>query len=155
MRRAQIEMIGLVFIVVLLVIGAVLYVRFSTADTSGTRAAQDMQGATSFLVAVKETTIPSCGASIERVAAACIERRSLCPGSDPCSRLQDSLDALAHIALGERGVHYNLSIEGTGIEAVDGCRSGDARVDLVAAPRSPIVLSGGRSQRFLVLSVCK
>lgn len=151
MRRGQMEMVGLVFIVVLLIIGAVLWIRLSAIDTGGGQRAQDLQGATSFLVALKETTLPMCGTSFERVAASCAAGGTLC--GDPCYEAQTAMREIAQTALGDRGVRYNLSIEQTGLTVINGCDSANLSVDIAAAPRAPLVLPSG-AQRNIVLSIC-
>lgn len=152
MRRGQTEMIGLVFIVVLIVVGIVIYLRMSVDDVENVE--QEQQGSVSFLVALKETTLPACGVSFERAAAACFQGETLCTSRDPCLEIQNTMDELSLVLL-RQGFKYNLSIEGTALETVSSCQSGDRSVDLLMAPRVPLVYASGGAQRFLRLSVCR
>ncbi len=153
-RRGQTEMIGLVFVVALIALGIVLYARLGTRSGDGGAAqAEQAQGSASLLVSLLETTVPSCGSSFERVAAACVEGRPMCASGDPCGEAQAVLENVSAIALDARGAKYNLSVEGTGmgIASAD-CASADPRVDLVAAPRVPLLTATGT--RYLRLSLC-
>jgi len=152
MKRAQMEMVGLIFIVIILVVGIVLYLRFSIPD-GPTVPVQELQSVTSFLVAAKETTIPACGTSVERTIAACLEDRTLCTSRDPCYEAQVALETLAAEMLPLQGFTYNLSVDGSSIMIEDGCVSADPRIQLLAAPRIPIVFAGS-AQRQLILAIC-
>jgi len=89
MNKGQMEMVGLVFIVIIVILGIFIYLQVATRtpDVDSTVS----QEATSFLIAFKESTIPSCGASVEQVAAACIEKKGFCSSGDPCFELQEFL----------------------------------------------------------------
>ncbi|MDD9953873.1 MAG: hypothetical protein OXR66_06070 [Candidatus Woesearchaeota archaeon] len=149
MKRAQIEMIGLVFIVLLLVVGIMLYLRFSSPPEQNNEGT--FQGATSFLVALKESAV--CDASFERVAAACIEGHAFCDSGDPCLEAQLFMDEITSEFLVQH--KFNLSIERTDVQVVVDCESGDQRTLLAAAPRTPIVLSRGVIGGNIVLSICR
>lgn len=146
MRRAQTEMIGLVFVVVILVLGFLLYLKFS----SGGGGSVPDQSST-YLVALKETTIPACKTSVERIAAACLEGETLC--GDPCSRLEETFRSIAGQTLVREGFRYNLSLIGSVSNSSD-CASADPAVELTSAPRAPIV-SGGHVIGYLELAMCR
>ncbi len=159
MRKAQIEMIGLVFVVVILVLGIVLFVRFNAISSGGTgeytRQAAATQQASAFMTALKETTVPLCGASVERVARACLEDDYyICP-LDPCDALQSVFSDIGEQTLTKQGLYYNLSLEGRDVNVTVGCNSSTPTVQLSSALRSEIILSGGRGTGYFRLSVCR
>lgn len=156
-RRGQIEMVGLVFVVVLLILGILLYVRLSAAgdERAGdlTDTAERVQQSNSFLVALKETTL--CGTTFERAVRACIEDERLCPSGDPCIEVQDTMDRIVAATLIPQGYLFNLSIVGTDVMNVTGCISADPEVLLASGAESTIVLSGARPSGRLKLSICR
>ena len=146
--RAQVEMIGLVFVVLILVIGIVLYARFSVVPEQ-----EPPETTSAFLTALKETTVDSCNANVERVARACLEGTPFCVTGDPCTELQDTFDEVGGV-LDRQGIVYNLSLEQTSVMTGD-CPSSNPTVGLSSAPVSEIVLSGGVSKGRIRLSVCR
>ncbi len=152
MRKGQMEMVGLVFVVILVVIGIVMYLLFSLPTDGGASQAQ-LQGITSFLISLKETTLPGCSASFERVVAACVQGERLCGSGRPCREAQRAMEA-ASAFLQDSGYAFNLSLFGTGLMVVDGCASAEPGVPLLAAPRLPIVYEGGLRE-YLVLAICR
>lgn len=153
MRKGQMEMIGLVFVVVLIVVGIILYVSLSERNSSDgiVRTAKDVQTYTSFLTALAETDVPECGIPVSRVAAACLERdRNLCDG-DPCRALNDTIQLIAAATLKEQGLRYNLSLDQTSIQAYDRC---NASAINAYAPSIPIVTPGGIPGK-ITLTICR
>jgi len=149
-RRAQMEMVGLVFVVVILVLGIVLYVSFS--QPRGTNTAAQVMGQSSFLNAMLETQVPECGVSISRLAQACIQNEGFC--GDACDKVQFALDRIVNMTLIEQGVKYNISIEGTGIMNYSSdCKSSDNRTRLGPGAQAFVTLNGGTRQ--LVLYTCR
>ncbi|MBR9700259.1 hypothetical protein GOV11_00130 [Candidatus Woesearchaeota archaeon] len=168
MRRGQTEMIGLVFIVVALLLGLLVYVKFSVIvkNPAGDLVdrARDVQQTSSFLVALKETTVPNCGgAPMERLARACIENdRSFCITGRPCDMLQELFENLVKVTLVKQGIKFNLSLEGTEVMVVStdvngdlDCVSADRSVDISSAPVGEVVLSGGSGKGYIRLSMCR
>ena len=125
-RKGQMEMVGLVFVVPVIVIGIIMYVTFSgTTDNTGT--ARQVQAYTSFITAFGETELPACGLPAARVAQECFEYpigSSIC-GGEPCDALQEAMDAILASTLERQGIGYNMSLEGTGVMSASGfqCRS--------------------------------
>lgn len=150
------EMIGLVFIVVIIVIGIVLYISSSNKVNrdDGTGQAQGVQKSTSFLTALAETRIPACGVPLSRVVQACVNDEVFCDNGDPCKTLQRTFDKVAAHSLYEQGMKYNLSVEGTAVQNISGCNSSSVNTRILAAPRQPIPLTNGQ-QTYLVLSICR
>jgi hypothetical protein len=131
-RRGQFEMIGLVFVVLIIVVGIVLYMLLGS-----NRPLPAAKGGSSFLVALTETTVPACDASVEELARACVKQESLC--DDPCFAAQEAFETIGSASLGKAGYRYNLSIEGTAVMVVEGdCVSADPRIALREAPRQTI-----------------
>lgn len=155
-RRGQMEMIGLVFIVVIIIIGMVLYLSLSGKDTGGATAnrAASAQKSSSFLTAIVETDIVGCGVPLSRVAQACVRREAFCDNDDPCITLERAMTKLANETLYVQGVKYNLSLEGTLAQTDSDCDSANLSVSLIAAPRQPIPLGNGQTVD-LVLSICR
>lgn len=153
MRRGQLEMIGLVFIVLLLVVGIVLYAKFAGKSQTGDRSTK-LQGAGSFLIALSETSVPSCGTSFSKVVSACALGKSFCLTGDPCLEAQRTMELLASETLDKQGIAYNLSIQGTPLAVfTDDCESANPAVDVLAAPNVEIVLGGGTTRK-MTLALC-
>ncbi|HIH24706.1 TPA: hypothetical protein HA251_06760 [Candidatus Woesearchaeota archaeon] len=150
------EMIGLVFIVVIIIIGMVLYLSLSGKDDSGARAnrAANAQKSSSFLTAIAETDIVGCGVPLSRVAQACVRREVFCDNGDPCITLERAMTKIANETLYAQGMKYNLSLEGTRVQAESDCDSANLSVSLIAAPRQPIPLGNGQTVD-LILSICR
>lgn len=154
MRRGQMEIIGLVLIVAVLLIGIVVYLQLSADNPGleGVQAAKDVQGTTSFVVALSETSVEACGGvPFWRVARACAERERFCASQDPCGALQETVDAVAAATLAAQGLKYNLSVEHTPVQSAQEC---DLTMDRSAATPVPILLSNGESVS-LVLVLCR
>lgn len=159
MRKAQMEMIGLVFVVVILVLGVVLFIKFKSISggTSGDyiRQAAETQQASAFMTSLKETSVPACSTTVERVARACLEDDYfICP-SNPCVELQNIFETITNGTLTKQGILYNLSLEGSEVMAMKSCNSSDTRVLLSSAQRAEVILSGGSGVGHIRLSVCR
>lgn len=154
MRRAQAEMLGLVLIVAVLMIGVVLYMALAADDPAlaGVQAAKGVQGTSSFVVALSETSVAGCnGQPFWRVARACAQREPFCMSQDPCGEAQETLDTVVGATVAPQGLRYNISVERTPIAAADGC---DLTMDRTAAAPAPIVLGNGESVN-LVFMLCR
>jgi len=154
MRRGQVELIGMVFVVLVLVVGLILYVRFAGSNTGTEQQTQTSQSTSAFLTALRETNVPECRANVERVARACQEEQPLCTSGKPCIELQKIFDKVAQATLYQQGLVYNLSLEKTAV-MTGSCNSSDQRQLLVAAPVTDIVLTGGNAKGRIRLSICK
>ena len=153
MRKAQMEMIGLVFIVLIIVVGIVLYLRFSTRDTLGvSRVAVEVQGSNSFLTSLAETEIPQCKATVARVARACKEGENYCLSGDPCGELHDTFSKITEASLVKQGVKFDLRLEGS-VRVQEGCAGLAPPVSLSSASVLPVILSTGQSK--ITLSICR
>jgi hypothetical protein len=147
MRRGQMEMIGLVFIVIVLVIGIVLFLTFMPKA----RASQgSFREGESLLIAFGQATVPACGVSVSEVARQCANGGTCRDGSDACVHLSE---ALGHIAPTLDQWSYNISLEGTAVMHENGCQSANPRQPLQGTPTLPIPLGGGRVAK-LKLAVC-
>lgn len=157
-RRGQTEMIGVVFIAVMLIVGVLIYARMSS-DGGGSTNARDAvveQEAESFIISLLAADVEQCGTNFEGVARACLERDTICDSADPCGELQDMMTLVAGETLTKYGTRYNLSVEGTGASVVVACNSSDRRVLLHANSRQEIIGSGGMPLgKGLVLGVCR
>lgn len=151
MRRGQVEMVGLVFVVVIIVLGIVLYMQFSGSKTSAVP--KDQQRTNSFLVALTETTVPACGDTFARVAKSCVVGDAIC--QQPCETLSRTMADIAAQAL--PGAKYSLRLEsGDGRQvyahAEDHCTADAASI--IAAPQQPIPFGGGENV-YLTLTLCR
>jgi hypothetical protein len=121
-KRAQMEMVGLVFVVLIVILGIVLYVSFSTRD-SGTSPRKEIQTYTSFLNAFGETEVQSCGLPVAQVARECaFAENNICEG-DPCGALQHAMDVVLAETLKEQNIKYNMILEGTATGSSNECDS--------------------------------
>jgi len=164
MRKGQMEMIGLVFVVVIIVFGILLYLKFSTrGDTGGiTKRAEVTQSQSAFLVALKETDIPSCQAPFWRVAKACLENDPFCTGEDACAVLQDTIQTIADLTLTEQGTLYDIRLKGTDVQYAPKdtsttpeplCDVEDLNEEFLISAAQPIAHTGGQAD--LLLTICK
>lgn len=154
MKRGQVEMVGLVFVVFILVFGIIVYLKLS-AGSAGT-VAKESQGSTSFLIALLETDVPNCDSELQTVIAACAEGRSLCRGgAGPCHEAQRAIETVTEHTLVYEGMRFNLSVSETELSVVNDCESGDTNVLLSSAFEAPIVLSSARIGPSMQLSICR
>ena len=147
MRRAQMEMIGLVFVVLIVAMGLVLYVSFSPSRAPGPH--KEVNTYVSFLNAFAESDITSCGAQgmpVARVAQECAAGNPEVCGRDPCDMLQNAMDKVLRETLFVQNIKYNMSLEGTGISSVNDCDSASTGVY-----RSTLPLRS----RALYLEICR
>jgi hypothetical protein len=151
-RRGQMEMIGLVFVVVLLVLGIVLYLAFAGKTRSPTTARQ-VQESNSFLTAIADTHIPACKVKFSEVAQSCAGGGFL-PCSNPCVELDFAVDRIANATLLREGRKYNLSLVGKDVMNYSDCESADPKTLITSAPQLAIVLGGGRVKQ-LSLAYCR
>ena len=124
-QRAQMEMIGLVFVVVLIVVGIILYLTLSDRVNTSKPVQKDVQYSTSFRTALAETEIPECQAAVTHVAYACITQDLSYCNSLPCEALQRAMDAITEETLKRQGIKYNLSLDQTSVQSISGCDSGN------------------------------
>jgi hypothetical protein len=144
------EMVGLVMVVVIIILGIVLYLAFSDKSPSLTGKAKDTQTYTSFLTALSETDVPSCGVAFSQVAGACLAGNpSLCDGKDPCVETQKAMREVLRHTLYRQGINYNLSLGK--VENVSGCL---ANASEMYSPSIPVVYPGGGGSGKLTLSIC-
>lgn len=145
----QMEMVGLVFVVLIIVIGIILYVAFSNpADSTGTT--RQVQAYVSFITAFGETELPSCGLPAARVAQECAERpagSSIC-GGRPCEELEEAMEAVLARTLKDQGIGYNMSLQGTGVQSVSGFQCQNTYTATLPVGR-------GNGGTVLLLQVCR
>jgi hypothetical protein len=150
MKKAQVEMVGLVFVVVIIVIGIILYMSFANKNQAPDT--KDLQRSNSFLVALSETTVPGCSDPFSRVVQSCVLNEATC--QQPCEQLETVMDQTAQYALA--GSKYSLRVEdatGTVFARVEDDCTKDA-ASIIAAPRQPIPFGNGRTA-YLVLTLCR
>jgi hypothetical protein len=150
MRRAQVEMIGLVFVVVIIVLGIILYMQFSKSKIS--TVPKDIQRSNSFLVALTETTIPACRESFSRVAQSCVLNEQTC--EDPCGKLKETMQDTAKYGLA--GSKYSIRVEdagGTLFASVEQDCTKNAPA-IIAAPKQPLPFGNGQTA-YLVVTLCR
>jgi hypothetical protein len=150
--KGQMEMIGLVFVVVIIVLGMFLYLRFSDSPSESiVRTAKEVQLYTSFLTALSETDVPDCGVPVSRVAAACLEDDADLCGGTPCEALNNTINTIAEATLKRQGIRYDLRLEGTAVQAADRC---NITVTSSYSPSIPIVTPSGIPGK-ITLTVCR
>lgn len=158
-RRGQTEMIGVVFIAVLMIVGVLIYARMSADGNSSGNLYNAVveQEAESFIISLLATDVPDCGTNVEGVARACLEHdTNICRTGDACDVLQETMELVASETLTTFGMRYNLSVEGSPVSVVVVCNSSDRRVLLYANSRQEIIGSGGMPLgKGLVLGVCR
>jgi hypothetical protein len=147
------EMVGLVFVVVILVLGIVLYLQFASKARSPV--AQQSQASSSFLTALADTYVPACNVRFSEVARECASGgfSDLVCG-DPCAEAQIVMNKIAAVTLLREGKKFNLSLSGKNVQYVSGCNSADPTVQIVAAPQIVIPLGSGRVAN-LGLALCR
>lgn len=168
MRRAQIEIMGLVIIVVLVVIGLFfsLALRSPTESRPVSQVYSDEKLASDFLITFLETTEPTCSATMRDIAIDCIrynvsgQHRYNCKGLDSCAFINDSLHNISSNTLDPWGISYVLSFTHTiGEETeelvrVDHTQCDDSR-DQSAPGIQPIPLYGSAPGSALMkLEIC-
>jgi len=97
MKKGQIEMIGLVLVVLLLLVGALFYLRFSFSPSTSVSSPSDLDvvRASNLLVALSHLSL-SCKEEREEVSSLlvrCAHGESFC-GVSSCSYLEEQLDPL-------------------------------------------------------------
>ena len=154
MRRGQFEMIGLVFIVVIIVIGIMLYLSFVGKDPQNklVKQATKAEGANSFLIALSETHVPKCGTAVTvtMLARACNDNAAIGACTTPCSDLQDVFNGITAATLNAQGLKYSLSFNGVS-SAYGGCSP--TSPDTTMIPTMPVPISG--SSKDIVLALCR
>jgi hypothetical protein len=146
MRCAQLEMVGLVFVVVLVVMGLLLYLSLSSRQP--VTPSRVPERASSFMVALIETDVPECGVVYSSLARECLLGSDFC--SDPCGKLQNVTNTVLAYSLAKEGMRYNITLEGTSVYNASGC---EGRLPAFVSP-NPINLASG-AKRNLVLTICK
>jgi hypothetical protein len=153
-RRAQVEMVGLVMVVALLIVGIVLYMSFSAKANTAGSAASRTQGSTDFTVALAATYLPACDVQFWEAAQACLDGKAIGSCTDPCAEIQRAMDAVAGATL--QGYRYNLSLSsqrGTVAQNTSDCPSADQRLMGVTESTTMIRLESGASAK-IVLALC-
>lgn len=108
MKRAQIEMIGLVLVVVLLLLGALFYLRFGILDKENKREASTLKGTQAFHLTNALVKVRFCDTSLEDVLIQCEEEPALafCGRENACAFLEQEIpkivDPLLHKNVGVR-----------------------------------------------------
>lgn len=121
--RGQMEMVGLVFVVLIIVVGIILYVSFSGRGADGAQRSKESQAYKSFVTAFGETDIPACGMPASRVAQECLFDDTTVCGGDPCGELQQAIEDITEYTLEEQGIRFNMSLEGKPVGVEMGCDS--------------------------------
>ena len=155
MRKAQIEIMGLVVVVVLVVIG--MFFSLTLKTPTNTRPVSQVYGdeklASDFLITFLETTEPTCEKTMRDIVIDCIKQRTLgvsrllCGGEESCSFINSTLYNITSQTLDPWGISYTITFshvqggETNEIVRVDhtGCNDGKE----VSAPGvQPIPLYG-------------
>lgn len=157
-KRGQMEMVGLVFIVVIIVIGVVLYASaIGSKDTSKTyKDTVEKQKSPTFLTALATADVADCSnRPFQEVIGKCIRNERYCSGGDACSAAQDFMSVVADNTLKEQGVKYDLFIKDrTDLRVNDRCDSFNKNNLTYAGKIYPIDLGTGDTAT-LVLVICR
>lgn len=151
-RRGQFEMVGLVFIVVIIVLGIFLYVTLGAKDRSASTAKSIVheEAMRSFLLTFAQTEVTECATNVYSVARACAQNEAVGRCARSCDALQDATDNTLDSTLKVQGLNYSLTLEGTSVESsTPGC---GPKSMAYAAPQLPIPVSGGT--RKMTLTLC-
>lgn len=163
--RAQMEMIGLAFVVVIMVLGIMIYVVLSAASPAKMNV-RNIQEADLFgkmlETAMLETTIPTCGYSLGIALDRCITKSYLsCSGGNVCEEAFFAFEEMIESSLGAaddidaRSYRAYILIEDEilvkqGFEfLLEPFADCNENSDVYAAPQQPLHTSAGDA-RFVV-----
>lgn len=128
MKKGQIEMIGLVIVVIILVIGGILYLRFGVLGKKEVK--NDVTVETSYIVntlnALLNVKVCSNSISMEETMMQCLNRGENICDKEPCQYLEEQ----TKLIVGSIGItnkyKYSISIEKNGAtnEIVRQCETG-------------------------------
>lgn len=123
MKKAQIEMMGLVVVVILITVGLFFYLAFAinnenTANVVDVYSSEEM--ANNFLIALQETYVPECSSSLEEVtmkdlAIDCARYNRTgtgnyeCTGLNSCEKFYNLTEIILNDSLQPYGYNYNFS----------------------------------------------
>jgi hypothetical protein len=153
-RRAQMEMIGLVMVVVILIFGILIYMQLASKPNNAPAVAKTAQANNAYLTAMLETDIPQCRVTFRELAQACGRKVPIGSCPDSCEAVQASLDTIVANTLEKEGRQYNISITMTEIQKESGCKSAEPKTRIISGAQLPLVLGDGRTREFS-LKLCR
>lgn len=151
-KRAQMEMIGLAFIVVFMILGLLFYVAFSTTTTISPAIRESSLYGKALQTSMLETTIPDCGYDLAAALDRCITQPHLfCRTKNVCDATNDAFFDMLDSTLGENNIPYFAYVEHEGglleeFESDAGCVDVTNRY---SAPSQPIHTNAG-DLRFII-----
>jgi|GEM_PF-5673505 len=159
-RRGQFEMVGLVFVVLIIVVGIMLYLVFSSRDPTA-RVARSIvleENARSYLLVLSQTDVPACGNGVDitSLSRACAQRERIGQCVDACEDLEEAMRAIVDQTLDAQGQACRLYLGvGTGAIAAASCDDDciPESINVAAAPDIPIPVNGGTAR--LTLALCR
>jgi hypothetical protein len=152
-HKGQFEMVGLVFVVLIIVLGVFLYVILGNNNNGQVaRSALHEEAMRSYLLTLAQTEVTACEANVYTVAKACAQHETAGRCNDACTALQEAIDNTIASTLELQGFKYNLTIDGTSVmSATNGCNQKTSMI--YAAPELPIPVDGGT--RKMTLALCR
>ncbi len=163
-RRAQLEMVGLVLIVAIVMIGIILYVVSLSKQDSGqeNRDLLQEQKGSAFLTAILDTSVPQCSnVTVSIAIQKCAEDKPFCDSGNACRDLEIFLKDVTNMSLYEQGSKFNLTLKDSladKFSIVKDCNTGAAKLNrsirVLAAPQQDITLSDTTKAK-LILAICK
>lgn len=111
MKKGQMEMIGLVIIVILLIIGALFYLRFAVFDHQEQRSESTIRVTQAYNLMNALINVDMCGKPLKEALAQCKEQpqEPYCEGKDACGFLQEKIPSIVDPILHETiGVGYSF-----------------------------------------------
>ncbi|NJL43807.1 MAG: hypothetical protein HC945_00565 [Nitrosarchaeum sp.] len=123
MKRAQVEIVGLLVIIILVALVFFLFITTRMNAPDPTRFKEDAQMreyARQFVITLHATST-SCGQSLGDLIQDCIEGSGrTCQGSDPCAYVDQASTNILASTLDAWGITYALNITGTPIAITHG-----------------------------------
>ncbi len=159
-RRAQMEMVGLVFIVVIIVIGFILYaLSIDKKDTSQTyKDAIEKQKSPTFLTALATADVIDCNnIPLQEVIGKCIRNERYCTSGDACEAAGAFMTTIAISTLHTQGEKYDLYVKDhtDKLRVYDRCDSIGNRSALTYVGKTYPMNLGTGDTATLVLVICK
>lgn len=123
MKKAQMEIIGLVVIVTIVVVAVILFVRFSLLDQQPhTSTSIESVEANNLLNALLKTTI--CEISVQDAIQECNQKIPLC-NQEPCSYTSDKIKEILGASIDEKTDYsFEALADNDPLIKVDNCRTG-------------------------------
>ena len=152
--KGQIEIMGLIVIVILVAVGFFVYMVFvlNAPDEEPVKEYAEDQLAQSFLSSLVKTQTP-CGFSFDKLVQDCsLERNIDCLGKDSCHIVNDTVIIILNKTLDEWGYPYNLSIKKLNLEYLN--KKCNATSDRGTQGMEMITLYG-RGDVVLTLDICR